>query len=1078
MSKFIPDQFEPLMKKIFFLTLLLNVVTCVLYAQPPCNPSGDFSFSYNLCSSYEVFFSTNATGFTQIRWDFGDGNTNAGTTNTVNTYSTQGNYLVTMITDFPSCSDTVRKTITIDLQNDNQLISTNDTAICLGSSKQILANPGSNFCWTPTTFLNNPNSPSPIATPAQTITYHLTSLSTGTNLITNGNFSLGNTGFTSQYLYTNNNTAAAEYFIGTDPSAWYFAHSPCTDHTSGIGNMMMVNGSAIPNLEVWKTIVPVTTNTNYAFSVWICSISNPNPAQLAFSINGNDIGGLITASIPTCNWNQFYTTWNSGTATSATISILNKNIIAFGNDFALDDISFAPFTVKKDSVTITVNCLNACPQKNDFSFSQDPCTPLNATFSTNATGYTNIKWDFGDGNTTSGITTATNTYTNPGNYLVTMITDYTTCSDTVKKTITIDIQNDNQLVTTTDTTICFGTTKQLLSNPGLNFCWIPTTYLNNPNSPNPITSTPQSITYYLTSLSSGTNLIPNGDFSAGNTGFTSQYSYTPNNTTEGEYFVGTNPQAWNPLAPACPDHTSGNGNMMLVNGSPIPNAEVWKTSVTVTPNTNYIFSTWICPVSNPNPAQLAFSINGNSIGSLITAALPTCNWIQFYTTWNSGNATTATISIINKNIIAFGNDFALDDISFAPFTVKRDSVRINVDNPIVNTNSDAIICEGTPVQLTTSGAAAYLWSPATGLSNPSIANPIATPLTTTQYIVTGTTANNCTAKDTVLITVNPKPVVTITDDTTICQNASVQLLATGGTSYVWTPTGSLSNPAIANPVATPATSTKYFVTVTNAVNCNAVDSVTVDVRATNNFTVNSPVDICLLESVQLNAAGGDLYSWSPALALNNPAIANPLASPQNTTPYTVTITDTVCNNIATLSTTVTVLPLPMITASSSNDIDCSNNQSQLMATGGVQYSWSPAASLSNASIVNPVATPLTTTEYIVTGEDINGCTNKDSVLVNVTSTNAGGYLMPTAFTPNGDGINDCYGIKFWGTILELDFSIYSRWGERVFHSKNPSDCWNGTYKGNRQDAAVFVYMIKAKTTCGDVFRKGTFTLIR
>lgn len=744
----------------------------------------------------------------------------------------------------------------------------------------------------------------------------------------------------------------------------------------------------------------------------------------------------------------------------------------------MDEIRLYNRVLNQQEATAIATCLVSCSQKNDFSFSQNPCTPLNATFSTNATGYTNIKWDFGDGNTTSGITTATNTYTNPGNYLVTMITDYATCSDTVKKTITIDIQNDNQLVTTTDTTICFGSTKQILASPGLNFCWTPTTYLNNPNSTNPITSTPQSITYYLTSLSSGTNLIPNGNFSAGNTGFTSQYSYTPNNTTEGEYFVGTNPQAWNPLAPTCPDHTSGNGNMMLVNGSPIPNAEVWKTSVTVTPNTNYIFSTWICPVSNPNPAQLAFSINGNSIGSLITAALPTCNWIQFYTTWNSGNATTATISIINKNIIAFGNDFALDDISFAPFAIKRDSVRINVDNPIVNTNSDATICEGTPVQLTTSGAATYSWSPATGLSNPSIANPIATPLTTTEYIVTGTTANNCIAKDTVLITVNPKPIVTITNDTTICQNASVQLLATGGTSYVWTPAGSLSNPAIANPVATPATSTKYFVTVTNAVNCNAVDSVTVDVRATNNFTVNSPVDICLLESVQLNAAGGDLYSWSPALALNNPAIANPLASPQNTTPYSVTITDTVCNNIATLSTTVTVLPLPMITASSSNDIDCSNNQSQLMATGGVQYSWSPAASLSNASIVNPVATPLTTTEYIVTGEDINGCTNKDSVLVNVTSTNAGGYLMPTAFTPNGDGINDCYGIKFWGTILELDFSIYSRWGERVFHSKNPSDCWNGTYKGNRQDAAVFVYMIKAKTTCGDVFRKGTFTLIR
>jgi len=1066
------------MKKTLLLSLFLNAFIIVAQAQPACNPKGDFSFSRNPCSPYEVTFTTNAAAFNNIKWEFGDGNNSTGFATTTNTYINPGNYQVVLIITYPSCADTISKNITIDLQIDNQLISTNDTAICLGSSKQILANPGSNFCWTPTTFLNNPNSPSPVATPAQTITYHLTSLSTGTNLITNGNFSLGNTGFTSQHLYTNNNTAAAEYFVGTDPSAWYFAHFPCTDHTSGNGNMMMVNGSSVPNLEVWKTIVPVTPNTNYAFSVWICSISNPNPAQLAFSINGNDIGGLITASLPPCNWNQFYTTWNSGSATSATISILNKNIIAFGNDFALDDISFAPFTVKKDSVTITVNCLNTCPQKNDFSFNRNSCIPYEVSFATSATGFNQIRWDFGDGNTASGITTATNTFANPGNYLVTMITDYTTCSDTVKKTITIDIQNDNQLITTTDTAICFGSTKQILATPGLNFCWTPTTYLDNPNSTNPVTSTPQSITYYLTSLSSGTNLIPNGNFSAGNTGFTSQYIYAANNTTEGEYFVGTNPQAWNPLAPTCPDHTSGNGNMMLVNGSPIPNAEVWKTSVTVIPNANYTFSTWICPVSNPNPAQLAFSINGNSIGSLITATLPTCNWIQFYTTWNSGNATTATISIINKNIIAFGNDFALDDISFAPFTVKRDSVRINVDNPIVATNNDATICEGTTMQLNTTGAAAYSWSPATGLSNPNIANPIATPLTTTQYIVTGTTANNCTAKDTVLITVSPKPVVTITNDTTICQNASVQLLAAGGTSYVWTPAGSLSNPAIANPVATPATNTKYFVTVTNAANCSTIDSVSVDVRAVNNFTVNPPVDVCLLNTVQLNASGGDVYSWSPAASLNNPAIANPFASPQNTTPYSVTITDTVCNNSATLSTTVTVLPLPVITASSSNDIDCSNNQSQLMATGGVQYSWSPAASLSNTTIVNPVATPLTTTEYIVTGEDINGCINKDSVLVSVTNTNAGGYLMPTAFTPNGDGINDCYGIKYWGTITELEFSIYNRWGERVFYTTNPANCWNGTYKGVRQSAAVYIYMIKAKTTCGEAFRKGTFTLIR
>ena len=86
--------------------------------------------------------------------------------------------------------------------------------------------------------------------------------------------------------------------------------------------------------------------------------------------------------------------------------------------------------------------------------------------------------------------------------------------------------------------------------------------------------------------------------------------------------------------------------------------------------------------------------------------------------------------------------------------------------------------------------------------------------------------------------------------------------------------------------------------------------------------------------------------------------------------------------------------------------------------------------------------------------------------------------MPSAFSPNKDGLNDCFGIKYWGAILELEFNIYNRWGQLIFKTKNPGDCWDGTVDGVLQDAAVFVYVIKAKTQCGDIFRKGTFALIR
>ncbi len=80
--------------------------------------------------------------------------------------------------------------------------------------------------------------------------------------------------------------------------------------------------------------------------------------------------------------------------------------------------------------------------------------------------------------------------------------------------------------------------------------------------------------------------------------------------------------------------------------------------------------------------------------------------------------------------------------------------------------------------------------------------------------------------------------------------------------------------------------------------------------------------------------------------------------------------------------------------------------------------------------------------------------------------------MPDAFTPNHDGKNDCYGLRYWGVIEDLEFSIYNRWGERIFFTKDPTTCWDGTYKGAAQDIGTYVYMIKAKTFCGDIFKKG------
>jgi gliding motility-associated-like protein len=745
----------------------------------------------------------------------------------------------------------------------------------------------------------------------------------------------------------------------------------------------------------------------------------------------------------------------------------------------MDEVRIYNRALNQDEVNVLGGCNSACTIKNDFSYKRDPCTPLNVEFSTNATGYNTIKWDFGDGNNANAVTTTSNPYASPGNYLVTMITDYGSCADTVKKTIAVDVQNDNLLVITPDTILCLGTTKKLRTQPALNFCWTPTTFLDNPNLPEPTTSTTQNITYYFTAEVTGVNLITNGNFNAGNSGFTSEYSFATPNVTEAQYFVGPNPQVWNPLLSNCTDHTTGNGNMLLVNGSPTPNIKVWTQTINITPNTNYAFSTWIQALYPPNPAQLQFSINGKDVGSMITASIPTCTWAQFFTNWNSGNSTSATISIVNKNTLVQGNDFALDDISFAPVFMKRDSVKITTATAVITTNNDTPICEGASVQLNTSGGVSYSWTPVTGLSDPNIGTPLASPVVTTQYTVTGIGANGCSATDIVNINVSPKPTITISNDTAICQNTSAQLLAGGGASYSWTPGATLSSTSAPNPVASPITNTMYYVTVTDANSCNNLDSVKVDIVSPDQFSINGNQSSCLNTSAQLNAAGGDSYSWQPASSLDDPDIPGPLASPLSTTTYFVTITENKCHESSTLSTTVTILPLPNINANSSNDIDCSTAQSKLIASGGITYSWTPAASLSNPNSGTTIATPTITTEYFVTGIDVSGCSNKGSVIVNVKYTNKAGYFMPTGFTPNNDGKNDCFGIKEWGLITNLEFSIYNRWGARVFFTTNPDDCWNGKYKGVDQDTGVFVFMVKAKTICeSSVFRKGTFVLIR
>jgi hypothetical protein len=164
--------------------------------------------------------------------------------------------------------------------------------------------------------------------------------SISSNLVTNGDFESGNSGFTSDY----SNSPGDLWDEGTfdavsNPVFSHSNFSPCSDASAGSGVMLAVNGSQTEDAKIWCQTVAVEADEDYTFSTEITSVHASNVAILQFSINGTDLGTSFIAPTSTCTWNQFCESWNAGVNTSADICIVNKNTASSGNDFALDNIS-------------------------------------------------------------------------------------------------------------------------------------------------------------------------------------------------------------------------------------------------------------------------------------------------------------------------------------------------------------------------------------------------------------------------------------------------------------------------------------------------------------------------------------------------------------------------------------------------------------------------------------------------------------------------------------------------------------------------------------------------------------------
>jgi len=720
-----------------------------------------------------------------------------------------------------------------------------------------------------------------------------------------------------------------------------------------------------------------------------------------------------------------------------------------------------------DSVLITVNPVPNVSTINDFSICKLDSILLNT--SGNATSY---QWNPPLSVNNPVISSPYFTDTVSQQLIVTGTNSSTGCFK--KDTINVTIKSLPVIHTIADSAICGARNITLTTMGGQTYSWLPTSDLSNPGISNPIFIGTNTQTYTVTGT--GTNGCKAKDT------VTITVNVQPVVSTINDISIcrgdslqlitttDANNNQWTPA--------------LSVNNSSIANPYFQDTVsqqmiITGTNVTGCLAKDTVNVTVKPLPVVLSIpdsSLCGAQNITLTTTGALTYSWLPSIGLSNAGIASPVFNGNNTQTYTVTGTG--------ANSCKAKDSVTITINSvPIVTTISNTSICRGDSILLTSnSNAQVNQWSPATSVSNPGTANPYFIDTISQTITLTGTnTSTGCFASTNVNITVKPTPNVVSISDFTSCATNTVTLTTTGAQSYSWSPTANLDDPTISSPVFLGPTGTyTYFVTGTAANGCTAKDIVNITIANKPVFNAPENKTICENEAVQLDGNNGITYGylWSPATNLNNPGIVNPIANPSLTTPYTLVISDSTCNYDSTFRVLVTVNSLPIINATKSNDLNCSTPESKLTASGAINYNWFPSEGLSNNTINNPIASPSYTTQYVVIGTDNNGCKNSDTITVYRKGGKYFGFNIPNSFTPNGDGLNDCFGVTYWGETKNFQLIVYSRWGEKIFETHNISECWDGIYKGNPAETGSYVFLIKGETLCGKVNRKGNILLIR
>ncbi|RME98330.1 MAG: gliding motility-associated C-terminal domain-containing protein [Bacteroidetes bacterium] len=385
----------------------------------------------------------------------------------------------------------------------------------------------------------------------------------------------------------------------------------------------------------------------------------------------------------------------------------------------------------------------------------------------------------------------------------------------------------------------------------------------------------------------------------------------------------------------------------------------------------------------------------------------------------------------------------------------------------------------------------YAWSPAAALADATVPNPLVTATTSMLYRVTITDEqSSCQREARIWVEIPPDIAYDLIAPATSCApEVNLQVNTTEQVSAAWYADAERDSllAETLNWQATVDGPTTYYLVLTDDLACQKVDSITIDGQAVR-VRLEEPPLLCRGDSVRLSATAAGTYpivaySWSPeAYILSGATTPSPWVSPPTTTPFTLSLTNSVGCQLDTTIVLEVTNTVPLIAVTPTRDTILPGELVQLNATlrFDLTYAWSPATSLDAADVYNPVASPENTTLYTLVVTDRNGCTATDSSLIVVLNSPCRRpyVFVPTAFSPNGDQLND--ELRVAGNVIDEFFlAIYNRWGEEVFSTRDQREGWDGTYRGKALPSDVYGYYLEVRCVDGVRFQdKGNISLLR